>query len=177
MRVAVWRSFLKKRSKRDPARESNELSTGSGGMQTRIRFISAKVVTPLGIDFTREQRKYVEPGSPMDKKKAHVEIGDVLFVRVGVGCIGRAAVVIDENDLGVADDWIYVIRVKKGYSPYYLAVFLQSKYGRMQIENAKRGVGTVTIPQRLLKEIEIPIPEAKFQDMLERKYKKNFRIE
>jgi type I restriction enzyme M protein len=141
-----------------------------------IRFISAKVITPLGIDFTREQRKYVEPGSVMDKRKAHVKVGDVLFVRVGVGCIGRAAVVVDENDLGIADDWIYIIRVKKGYSPYYLAIFLQSKYGKMQIDNAKRGVGTVTIPQRLLKEMWIPIPEAEFQDMLEREYKKMLEL-
>jgi type I restriction enzyme M protein len=141
-----------------------------------IRFISAKVVTPLGIDFTREQRKYIEPGSPMDKKKAHAKIGDVLFVRVGVGCIGRAAVVVDEDDLGVVDDWIYIIRVKKGYSPHYLAVFLQSKYGKMQIDNAKRGVGTVTIPQRLLKEVRIPIPETEFQDMLEREYKKMLEL-
>jgi len=135
-----------------------------------IHFISAKVITSLGIDFTREQRKYVEPGSVMDKRKAHVKVGDVLFVRVGVGCIGRAAVVVDENDLGIADDWIYIIKVKKGYSPYYLAIFLQSKYGKMQIDNAKRGVGTVTIPQRLLKEILIPIPSQQIQGKTEQMY-------
>jgi type I restriction enzyme M protein len=137
-----------------------------------IRFISAKVVTPLGIDFTKDERKFIEPGSPMDKKKAHVKIGDVLFVRVGVGCIGRAAVVVDEDDLGVADDWIYIIRVKKEkISPYYLAIFLQSKWGRIQVDNAKRGVGTVTIPQRLLKEVLVPIVSGQLQDELERKYR------
>ena len=136
-----------------------------------LRFISAKVVTPLGLDFTRDERKFIEPDSPMDKKWAHVKIGDVLFVRVGVGCIGRASVVVDEEDLGVADDWIYIIRVKKEMiSPYYLAVFLQTKYGKSQIDKAKRGVGTVTIPQKLLKEIKIPIPPIDFQRELKKRY-------
>jgi len=137
-----------------------------------LRFISAKVVTPLGIDFTRDHRKFIEPGGPMDKRRAHVKVGDLLFVRVGVGCIGRAAVVMDEEELGVADDWIYIIRPNRGViSPYYLAIFLQSRYGRMQIDAFKRGVGTVTIPQKLLKEVIIPKPSVSFQDKIEGLYK------
>ncbi|WEU39821.1 MAG: N-6 DNA methylase [Candidatus Odinarchaeum yellowstonii] len=129
-----------------------------------LRFISAKTVTRLGLDFTKDERCYIEAGGSMDKLKAHVRVGDVLFVRVGVGCIGRAAVVVDERDLGVVDDWIYVIRSSGVVSPYYLTVFLQSKYGRIQLEQAMRGVGTVTIPLRLLKEFVIPIPDIGFQD-------------
>ncbi|MEM2906975.1 MAG: N-6 DNA methylase [Candidatus Odinarchaeota archaeon] len=137
-----------------------------------VRFISAKTVTPLGLDFTRESRKYVEPGSLMDKVKARVRVGDVLFVRVGVGCIGRAAVVVDERDLGVADDWIYIIRPRERLSPYYLTVFLQSRYGRLQLEGIKRGVGTVTAPQTLLKEFIIPVPEIRFQESFKEDYLK-----
>ena len=142
-----------------------------------IRFISAKVVTPIGLDFTRDNRKFIKPGSSMDKKRAYVEVEDLLFVRVGVGCIGRAAVVIDQEDLGVADDWIYIIKVKKEIcSPYYLAMFLQSKYGKIQIDKAKRGVGTVTIPQKLLKDILVPLPEKDFQDKIESKYKEMVKL-
>ena len=140
-----------------------------------IRFISAKVVTPLGIDFSKDNR-FVEPGSAMDKKRAHVRIGDLLFVRVGVGCIGRVSVVVDENDVGIADDWIYIIRLKEGFSPYYLAIFLQSECGKIQIERAKRGVGTVTIPQSLLKEISVPIPSIEFQKHIENEYKRMIEL-
>ena len=134
-------------------------------------------MTPLGLDFTRDERKFVRPGSPMDKEKAHVKVGDVLFVRVGVGCIGRAAVVVDEEDLGVADDWIYIIRVKKDLiSPAYLALFLQTEYGRKQVEKAKRGVGTVTVPQRLLKEIVVPVPSREFQEALEGEYMRMVKL-
>lgn len=134
-----------------------------------IPFISAKTITPLGIDFHREQR-YVEPDSSMDKKRAHTCPGDVLFVRVGVGCSGRATVVVDKDDMGIADDWIYILR-PRGISPFYLALFLYTKQGRQQIDRLKRGVGTVTIPQRLLKQILVPVPPISFQQNLEQGYK------
>lgn len=150
--------------------------------QQGIRYISAKVVTNLGIDFTKDNRGFIEPNTLMDNKKAHVNIGDVLFIRIGVGCIGRAAVVIDERDLGIVDDYIYVIRVKKdGISPYYLAIFLQSKYGKFQIDIAKRGVGTVTIPQSSLKEIYVPtisnhsILEKEYIEMVSLRKNKRYR--
>ena len=134
-----------------------------------IRFISAKTITTLGIDFSRDN-KYIEPDSIMDKKRAYVYPGDVLFVRVGVGCSGRATVVVDGLDMGIADDWIYILRTK-GVSPFYLAAYLYTEYGRAQVNHLKRGVGTVTIPQRLLKEVLVPIPSESFQQALEQKYR------
>jgi type I restriction enzyme M protein len=132
-------------------------------VQTGIRFISAKTVTRLGIDFSRDG-KYIGPGSSMDKCKARVKVGDLLFVRVGVGCIGRSSVITDHLDTGVADDWIYIIRPKKCVLPTYLAFYLQSKYGSAQIERLKHGVGTVTIPQSALKEILVPVLPLEIQE-------------
>lgn len=123
-----------------------------------VRFISAKVVTPLGLDFERDERKFVDPRSEMYKERAHVREGDLLFVRVGEGCIGRAAVVTGPEERGVADDWIYVIRPKNRELSYYLAFYLQSGRGASQINLLKRGVGTVTIPKRLLKDIIVVLP-------------------
>jgi type I restriction enzyme M protein len=125
---------------------------------------------PYGLDFERD-RKYIEPGSPMDKKTAYVRPGDVLFVRVGVGCIGRAAVVIDENDIGVADDWIYIIRVDESkILPHYLAIYLQTEQAKKQLEIMRRGVGTVTIPQSELKKVIVPIPPAEQQEKIKQAY-------
>ena len=135
-----------------------------------IRYISAKVVMPYGLDFKRDE-KYIEPGSPMDKKSAYVKPGDVLFVRVGVGCIGRAAVVIDEDDSGIADDWIYIIRVDESkILPHYLAIYLQTDYAKKQLEFMKRGVGTVTIPQSELKKVMIPILPMEQQEKIKQEY-------
>jgi len=136
-----------------------------------LKYISAKVVTPYGLDFKRDP-KYIEPGSIMDKEHAHVKPGDLLFVRVGVGCIGRAAVVIDEEDTGVADDWIYIIRVDQSrIKPEFLAIYLQSPYGRKQVDVYKRGVGTVTIPQKLFLKIKAPLVPLEEQEWFVSRYK------
>ena len=124
---------------------------------TGITFISAKTVTPLGIDFSKD-KKFVEPGSVMDNKKAHVDIGDVVFVRVGVGCIGRTAVITKKFEKGIADDWIYIIRSEDSrLSPFYLALWLQASIIQREIRRLARGVGTMTIPIALVKELPIPI--------------------
>jgi type I restriction enzyme M protein len=143
------------------------LFTASG-----VHYISAKTITPLGVDFTKEDRGrlYVDPKSEMYKPKAHAKVGDLLFVRVGVGCIGRAAVITDTSEEGVVDDWIYIIRTLDKLMAYYLAFYLQSKYGRLQLEKMKRGVGTVTIPQSLLKNFLIPVPPKHVLEKFEKLY-------
>jgi len=122
-----------------------------------VRYISAKVVTPLGLDFERDKR-FVDKNSDMYNPKSHVRVGDLLFVRVGAGCLGRAAVVTNENEAGVVDDWIYVIRPKRSDIAYYLAFFIQSKTGKAQIDLLKTGVGTTTISQHNIKELRVVIP-------------------
>jgi len=135
-----------------------------------IRYISAKVVMPYGLDFSRDER-FVEPDSLMDKKTAHVKPEDVLFVRVGVGSAGKAAVAIDEYDSGVADDWIYIIRTnEQKILPHYLAIYLQTEEGKKQLELMKRGVGTVTIPQSELKKLIVPILAIEEQETIKQKY-------
>ncbi len=137
---------------------------------TGIPFISAKTVTPFGIDFSKD-KKFIEPGSPMDNKKAYVDIGDVVFVRVGVGCIGRAAVITKESDKGIADDWIYIIRCEDSrLSPFYLALWFQTSIIQKEIRRLARGVGTMTIPITLVKELPILIPDNNILKKCEEKY-------
>lgn len=137
-----------------------------------IPFISAKTVMPYGIDFSRD-RKFVQPDSPMDYKSAYVQIEDIVFVRVGVGCIGRVAVITSEEEKGIADDWIYIIRVKdKKLSSYYLAFWLLTPTIQKEIRRLARGVGTITIPISLLKEIPILIPDQNKLDWYKEMYYK-----
>jgi hypothetical protein len=65
-------------------------------------------------------------------------------------------VVITDKEGGIVDDWCYVIRTNRKFLPYFLTFYLNTKYGKTQIDKIKRGVGTVTIPQSLLKEISVP---------------------
>ena len=134
-----------------------------------VPYLSAKTVTKFGLNLAKDGR-FVDLQSAMYIRKAHVEVGDLLFVRVGVGCIGRAAVVTDHIDRGVADDYIYIIRLKDRDMAYYVALYLQSYYGRCQVEVMKRGVGTVTVPQKLLKKIKLPIPTNSLKNEIKKLY-------
>ena len=148
---------------------ATEYGTKRFFVDSGIPFISAKVVTNLGIDFTKD-RKFVEPNSIMDKKRARVRVGEILFVRVGVGCIGRTAVIVDKSEEGIADDWIYILRVKdRRVSPFYIAFYLQTETIQKEIRRLARGVGTVTIPQKLLKEIPLVVDE-ELNDLAEKVY-------
>ena len=138
---------------------------------TGIPFISAKTVTPFGIDFSRD-KKYIEPGGIMDSKKAHVDIEDIVFVRVGVGCIGRVSVITKEAEKGIADDWIYIIRVEDPrLSPFYLAFWIRTSVIQKEIRRFARGVGTITIPIALVKELPIPKPNGDILKRCEERYK------
>ncbi len=157
-----------------PLRPLGELAQGLRGGATEygakrqfvvsgIPFLSAKTVTPFGIDLRRDER-FVAPNSPMDKPSARTRIGDVLFVRVGVGCVGRTAVVLNEDETGVADDYLYILRFRSEMLPEFFALFAQTRFFRQQLENLKRGTGTVTVPQRLLKEMLVPLPPKDVQE-------------
>lgn len=122
-----------------------------------IPYIGAINITESGIDLDR-RHLFVEPGSPMDIPKARVRPGDVLFVRVGAGCIGRAAVVPPELEGALADDWIYILRPKPGVSPEWLAGQFYTEPAKKFIATFKRGTGTPTIPKSVLLGMGVPEP-------------------
>lgn len=139
--------------------------------ESGIPFISAKTVTPFGIDLNRDGR-FVPKGSLMDKSQAKTKIGDVVFVRVGVGCIGRAAVVLHDDETGIADDYIYILRFRTDLLlPEFFALLSQTKFFKQQLERCKRGTGTVTVPQRLLREILVPVPPMTLQQEFAEAYR------
>jgi len=140
-----------------------EYGPGREFASSGLRWIGAKVVTPLGLDFRREER-FIRPGSPMDKRTARVQVGDVLFVRVGVGCAGRVAVVLSDEECGIADDYIYILRFKEEIVPEYFALYAATRFFKAQIERLKRGVGTVNIPQSALKTVRVAVPPLSVQE-------------
>jgi len=103
-------------------------------------------------------------------QSACVKSGDILFVRVGVGCAGRVAVVDSEADEGIATDYIHILRVKD-ISPYFLVAYLKTKYGKDSINLLRHGVGTVSINKTDLLSIPIPIVSEDTQVEVERQYK------
>lgn len=164
----AWRTVFPMRPLKELLREIRGGHAKYGAQrrfaESGIPFLSAKTVTPFGIDPRRDGR-YITPGGPMDHPGARVRRGDVLFVRVGVGCIGRAAVVLEEDEEGLADDYIYIMRFRPDMMlPEFFAVLTQTAFFRQELQRIWRGTGTVTVPQRLLRELRIPVPPLPMQE-------------
>ncbi len=136
-----------------------------------LPFLSAKTVTPFGVDPRRDGR-FVAPGGPMDHPQARTQVGDLLFVRVGVGCIGRAAPVLEPDEAGIADDYLYILRLRPELQPEFLALLAQTRWFRAELARMRRGTGTVTVPQRLLRELWIPVPPLLIQERFAAAYRR-----
>ncbi len=74
-----------------------------------------------------------------DGKSLRIQQGDVLINGTGVGTIGRSAPYLDEQD-ALPDNHVTIVRAKEGaIDPVYLAVFLNSQAGQMQVDKWFKG--------------------------------------
>lgn len=135
-----------------------------------LTFLHATNITEVGIDYIRKDKRFIDPSGKMNFPTAYAKVGDVLFVRVGVGCAGRVAIVDDKEDEGVATDYIHILRVKD-INPYFLTVYLKTRFGKESINLLKHGVGTVSINKTDLLSIPIPIVDERIQVEVEKRYK------
>ena len=134
-----------------------------------LRFLHATNITDVGINYKKDE-KFINPLSKMNFPNAYARVGDILFVRVGVGCAGRVAIVDTEADEGIATDYIHIFRVKDT-NPYFLILYLKTKFGKDSINLLKHGVGTVSINKTDLLSLPIPTVSENIQFEIERRYK------
>jgi type I restriction enzyme M protein len=133
-----------------------------------LRFLHATNIADIGINYKKDQR-FIDPSGKMYVPSAYANVGDILFVRVGVGCAGRIAIVDTRDDEGVATDYIHIFRVKE-INPYFIIVYLKTKYGKDSINLLRHGVGTVSINKTDLLSIPIPLVSQSIQDEIEKRY-------
>jgi type I restriction enzyme M protein len=134
-----------------------------------LRFLHATNITDIGINYKKDEN-FIDPASKMNFPSAYVKMGDILFVRVGVGCAGRVAIVDTKDDEGIATDYIHMFRVKN-INPYFIVIYLKTRFGKDSINLLKHGVGTVSINKTELLSIMIPIVSQELQNEVENKYK------
>jgi len=94
--------------------------------------VNSKHVRTNNVLLDNDNRRAVEAGSPLIIKK-----GDVLLNGTGVGTIGRAAAYLHEQQ-ALPDNHVTVLRSAL-VDPIYLAVFLNSQLGQLQIERHIKG--------------------------------------
>ncbi|MEW6009642.1 MAG: N-6 DNA methylase [Candidatus Omnitrophota bacterium] len=119
------------------------------------RLIVARNFLPVaGLDF-KKVAFFIDKNNPSFSQKAILKRGEILFVRVGVGCCGRVAV-FDYNINAQADDWIHIMTPYNDVNPWYLASWIASSYGQWLVKQMAHGVGTISISKSKLLSLRVP---------------------
>lgn len=97
--------------------------------ESGIPFITAEDVKDGFIDL--ESARFISEKVDEILKKSRVHENEVLLSMSGK--VGDAAVAVNIPPRLNSNQDIVKIRLKKGYSSYYIAIFLNSKFGRLQV--------------------------------------------
>lgn len=94
-----------------------------------IPFITAEDVKNGYLDLSNV--RYIDEGVDEILKKSRVHEGEILLAMSGK--VGDAAVALNIPSKLNSNQDIVKIKLKNDYSPYFLVVFLNSRFGRMQV--------------------------------------------
>lgn len=142
-----------------------------------VRLIKAKNLSSYGFAFGTHDA-FIRTDQEVFRTWASAGVGDVLVVRVGAGCIGRAVCVTEDVYSGQADDWMFIVKPRK-VNPSFLAFYLNSSIGKAFVLKEAHGTGAVSISKGKLQKVQVPVlpePEqAVFEKDLGRMYE-SFRL-
>lgn len=135
-----------------------------------VQYLQVVNITPTGIDKSIRDDK-VEEGGNNDPPRSRLRPGDLLLVNQGVGSLGKTVVFLNRGKVNVSQH-IDVIRMR-GLSPFYASIYLQTRFGALQIERFNSGVsGQINITFDQIKSIKIPVLPDSIQQSIEDEYKK-----
>ena len=121
--------------------------------ESGIRYLTPANLAAAGVSLSPE--RFVAPGSRNDPPRSRLQKGDLLLANSGVGCIGRAAVFYSDEPCNISQH-VNLIRLR-GIEPQYMAVYLQTRFARLQIAREKCGVGACGINFDRIKSILVPV--------------------
>lgn len=133
-----------------------------------LKFLHSTHITSVGINYKKD-KKFIKPHSKMDFTTAHAQIGDIIVVRVGDGCLGKSAIVGTKADIGVASDCLYITRVTN-ISPYFITIYLKTKFGKDWINLQRHGFATTCITKEQFLSTPIPVVKKSIQKYVRNRY-------
>ncbi len=135
-----------------------------------VQYLQVINIVPTGVDISIRDEK-VEEKDINDPERSRLKSRDLLLVNQGVGSLGKTTVFLEAGKFNISQH-IDVIR-PTGISSFYVSVYLQTKFGKLQIERFNSGVsGQINITFDQIKSIKIPLFPEKIQIQIESKYKK-----
>lgn len=97
-------------------------------------------------------------------KRVHPKPGDILLRKVGVG--PRWACVIPENTFDFSI-FVSVALIRSKINPYFLATYLNSKYGQLQLLRFNKGISQPDLHLEDIRKTIVPIFSDKFYEIIE----------
>jgi type I restriction enzyme M protein len=111
-------------------------------------------------------------------KPVGLQAGDILFTRKG--SFGNSAVVTELEVNGIISSEIMLVRLtsvsRQNVLPEYVSLFLNSKFGYLQVERRVHGVAYYSISQLDLANLLIPILPKLHQEKIVEKIKSSFSL-
>jgi len=111
-------------------------------------------------------------------KPVGLQVGDILFTRKG--SFGNSAVVTELEFNGIISSEIMLVRLtsvsRQKVLPEYVSLFLNSKFGYLQVERRVHGVAYYSISQPDLANLLIPILPKPQQQKIAEKIKSSFSL-
>ena len=117
---------------------------------------------------SNKNKRYVKEKSQYFERN-YVQIENILIGRVGRKCIGKIAIVTEEFKNSVISDCIICLDIKN-IDPYYLTIYLATKYGQIQLKGISRGSGSKYITVKDLQNLKVIIPPKNIQKKFRKKY-------
>lgn len=132
-----------------------------------IPIIKVRNVTGQGIDFdtdyTTETQEMIH-----ECKRAIVQANDILITSTGEGTIGRVDI-YHPDDIAIADSHVTICRLKPNINLRYVAEFLRSEYGQIQmLRHVSGSTGQTELLIDHIKALKIPLPSREIQEEIVR---------
>jgi len=99
--------------------------------------------------------------------------GDLLFVRVG--SVSDNSVASKDYEGHFYSDNVLRIRIKN-LNPFFISVFLNSYYGKSQLEKVMKGVAQPLISRENFEKLKIPKPPIEFQKEIENRVLESYNL-
>jgi hypothetical protein len=134
-----------------------------------VQYLQVSNITISGIDEYRQYSKIAE-GSHNDPIRSRLQKYDLLLINGGVGSLGRCCVLTTEGKFNISQD-IDRIRFKNKLDSFFVCVFLNSRFGKAQLERFTKGVsGQTKIGFDHVKSVKLPILDESLKEQIKIKY-------
>ncbi len=117
-----------------------------------VPFLRAQNVRPLSIDLTANP-VYISEEDAERLKENTIEYKDILITRSGANA-GQCAIYL-ENSYAISSSHTFILK-SGNLNPFFLAIFLNTKYGKALIEKGKYGSAQPEVAPYFLYQIPIP---------------------